>query len=60
MSEPTRVAVTGSFGFTGRAMTERLLEAGQEVVTLSRRGGGGDPLAARIEIRGFDTARPDK
>jgi uncharacterized protein YbjT (DUF2867 family) len=46
-----RVAVTGSFGFTGRALTERLLEAGHDVVTLTRRSGAADPLAARIEVR---------
>lgn len=54
----SRVAVTGSFGFTGRAITERLLDAGHEVVTLTRRSGVGDPLASRIEVRPFDTARP--
>ncbi|HTK44388.1 MAG TPA: NAD(P)H-binding protein [Patescibacteria group bacterium] len=51
-----RVAVTGSFGFTGRALTERLLAAGHDVVTLSRRSGDGDPLAARITVRPL---RPD-
>ena len=55
-----RVAVTGSFGFTGRALTERLLEAGHEVVTLSRRSGAGDSLSERITIRPFDTTRPDE
>jgi len=47
-------AVTGSFGFTGRALTERLLAAGREVVTLSRRTGAGDPLAGRIRIEPFE------
>jgi uncharacterized protein YbjT (DUF2867 family) len=54
---PSRVAVTGAFGFTGRAITERLLDAGQEVVTLTRRSGAGDPLTARITVRPFDTTR---
>jgi NADH dehydrogenase len=54
-----RVAVTGSFGFTGRVLTERLLEAGLDVVTLSRRSGSGDPLSERISVRPFDTTRPD-
>jgi uncharacterized protein YbjT (DUF2867 family) len=54
----SRAAITGSFGFTGRAITERLLGAGHDVVTLTRRSGAGDPLAARIEVRPFDTARP--
>jgi uncharacterized protein YbjT (DUF2867 family) len=53
-----RVAVTGSFGFTGRAVTERLLAAGHDVVTLTRRSGAGDALAERITVRRFDTDRP--
>lgn len=55
----TRVAVTGSFGFTGRALTEQLLAAGHEVVTLSRRSGSDDPLAERIVVQPFDTIEPD-
>lgn len=54
----SRVAVTGSFGFTGRAITERLLARGHDVVTLSRRSGAGDPLAARIDVRPLDASRP--
>jgi len=53
-----RLAVTGSFGFTGRAITERLLAAGREVVTLTRRSGAGDPLAERIAVRPIDTTNP--
>ena len=55
----TRVAVTGAFGFTGRAIAERLLDAGHEVVTLSRRSGVDDPLARRITVRPFDPDRFD-
>ena len=54
-----RVAVTGSFGFTGRPLTERLLAAGREVVTLSRRSGEGDPLAGRISVRPLDLEQAD-
>lgn len=50
-------AVTGAFGFTGRALAERLLDRGDEVVTLTRRSGAGDPLAPRITVRRFDSAR---
>ena len=59
-SSATRVAVTGAFGFTGRALTERLLDASHSVVTLTRRSGAGDPLGSRITIAPFDTARPDE
>lgn len=54
----TRVAVTGAFGFTGRAIAERLLDAGHEVVTLTRRTGVDDALTGRITVRPFDTTRP--
>jgi NADH dehydrogenase len=47
----TRDAVTGAFGYTGRAIAEQLLDAGREVVTLSRRSGIGDPLADRLVVR---------
>jgi len=58
MARP-RVAVTGAFGFTGRVLTERLLAAGHEVVTLTRRSGAGDPLAERITVRPFDPTDAD-
>lgn len=51
-------AVTGAFGFTGRHIAEQLLELGHEVVTLSRRNGAADPLAARITVRRLDVQRP--
>lgn len=53
-----RFAVTGAFGFTGRVIAERLLDAGHEVVTLTRRSGAGDPLAPRIAVHRLDPARP--
>jgi uncharacterized protein YbjT (DUF2867 family) len=52
----TRVAVTGSFGFTGRAITERLLAADHEVVTLTRRSGVGDPLASQVVVHRINGA----
>lgn len=52
-------AVTGAFGFTGRAIAELLLESGDQVVTFTRRSGAGDPLASRLaSIRPFDASRP--
>jgi NADH dehydrogenase len=55
-----RHAVTGAFGFTGRALAEHLLAGGHDVVTLTRRSGAGDPLASRIAVRSFDTTQPDE
>ena len=60
MASKTRDAVTGAFGFTGRAIAEALLGGGREVVTLSRRSGRGDPLAPRLAaIEPLDFRRPD-
>lgn len=53
-----RDAITGAFGFTGRAIAWRLLGAEREVVTLTRRRGVGDPLAPRVRVAPFDTDRP--
>ncbi|MBI2781681.1 MAG: NAD(P)H-binding protein [Chloroflexi bacterium] len=49
-----RVAVTGAFGYTGRALAEQLLAAGHEVVTLTRRRGVGDPLQARLIVHAIE------
>jgi NADH dehydrogenase len=54
-----RVAVTGAFGFTGRALAEALLAAGHDVVTLSRRAGEGDALRARLAaVEPLDFGQP--
>lgn len=42
-----RVLVTGAFGYVGRAVTLRLLDAGHEIVALTGRGRGDDPLTDR-------------
>ena len=55
-----RDAVTGAFGFTGRAIAAALLNEGRDVVTLSRRNPRGDPLAARIAVEPLDFTRPDR
>lgn len=55
-----RDAVTGAFGFTGRAIAVRLLAEGRAVVTLARRVDQADPIAARLSIYPLDFARPDR
>ena len=42
MFEKKRILVTGSTGFVGRALTQRLVAGGAEVVALGRRGSGID------------------
>lgn len=52
-----RVLVTGAFGYVGRAVTLRLLEAGHEVVALTRRrreGATVKPDGAGFDDAGFD------
>ncbi len=50
-------AVTGAFGFTGRAIAEALLAGGRSVVTLTNHPRPEDPLAARIEVKPLDFDR---
>jgi NADH dehydrogenase len=59
MESPRRSAVTGAFGFTGRAIAEALLAGGAAVVTLTRRTApDDDPLASRLTVAplAFDPA----
>jgi len=46
--------VTGAFGFTGSRISERLLDAGRRVVTLTRRSHSAHPLADRVEQLAYD------
>jgi NADH dehydrogenase len=55
-----RDAVTGAYGFTGRAIAVQLLTAGRNVLTLTRRTPVADPLAAQIESVSLDFRRPDQ
>ena len=55
----SRIAVTGALGFTGRAVAERLLAGGHDVVTLSRRSGSGDTLASKVTVHPLDFGRPE-
>lgn len=58
-----QVAVTGAFGFTGRYIAQRLLDAGRPVRTLTGhphlQGGHGDPFAGQVEAVPFNFDRPD-
>jgi NADH dehydrogenase len=52
------MAVTGAFGFTGRAIAEALLARGNRVVTLTRRNPADDPLASRLTVAPLAFDRP--
>lgn len=55
--------VTGAFGFTGRHVTQRLLDAGKTVRTLTGRpqlwGSASDPFGGAVEAIPLDFERPD-
>ena len=50
--------VTGAFGFVGRFITERLLDDGRLVKTLTGHPGRTHPLADRIEVARLDFSDP--
>jgi uncharacterized protein YbjT (DUF2867 family) len=58
LNSTRRVAVTGAFGLTGRAIAEALIAGGDEVVTLTRRMPRSDPLARRLRAAPLDFTRP--
>ena len=63
MASPSTDVVTGAFGFTGRHITQRLLEDGRAVKTLTGRpqlwGTAGDPFGGQVEAIPLEFDRPD-
>jgi uncharacterized protein YbjT (DUF2867 family) len=57
---PRRAAVTGAFSYSGGVIAERFLDAGYEVVTLSRRPApSGHRLAGRVAVERLQFADSD-
>lgn len=54
-----RTAVTGAFGYTGKYIARRLLQAGHEVITLTGHPNKPHPLNAKIEAYPFNFDRPE-
>jgi uncharacterized protein YbjT (DUF2867 family) len=52
--------VTGAFGYTGKYIAGRLLEAGGRVTTLTGRPLSGSPFGDRVEARPLSFDRPDE
>ncbi len=52
--------VTGAFGYTGKYITRRLLEAGIKVRTLTGHPGRSHEFADRVEIAPLDFRHPEK
>ncbi len=61
--EPALDVVTGAFGFTGRHVAQRLLDAGKRVRTLTGRphlwGSANDPFGGTVEAMPLDFDHPD-
>lgn len=55
-----RIAVTGAFGYSGRYITKRLLEAGHEVVTLTNSPHRPNPFGEKVTAFPFHFEEPHK
>ncbi|MBI2073288.1 MAG: NAD(P)H-binding protein, partial [Gemmatimonadetes bacterium] len=58
MKHPDLHAVTGAFGYSGRYIAQRLLDAGHQVVTLTNTIPAVDPFAGRVRRRPLAFDRP--
>lgn len=55
-----RIAVTGAFGYSGRYITERLLHAGHEVITLTNSLNRPNPFGTKVTAFPFNFDKPEK
>ena len=55
-----RIAVTGAFGYSGRYITKRLLEAGHEVITLTNSLHRPNPFGEKVKALPFHFEEPHK
>lgn len=60
MSEVSIHAVTGAFGYSGKYIAERLLQAGQQVITLTNSPDRPNPFAGRIKALPFHFDHPEE
>ncbi len=58
MPEPELHVVTGAFGYSGRCIAERLLEAGHRVRTLTSSTRRANPFGGRVEVRPYRFDEP--
>ena len=52
--------VTGAFGYSGRYMARRLLDAGHRVRTLTNSPWRENPFGGKVEVRPYDFDDPDR
>jgi NADH dehydrogenase len=55
-----RIAVTGAFGYSGRYITERLLQTGHEVITLTNSPNRPNPFGTKVTPFPFNFNEPGK
>lgn len=55
-----RDVVTGAFSYTGRYVTQRLLQSGREVRTLTNHLNRSNPFGARVKAFNYDFDRPER
>jgi len=60
VAEPELHVVTGAFGYSGRYITKRLLEAGRRVRTLTGSPGRANPFGGRVEAHSYHWDDPEK
>lgn len=60
MADANIHAVTGAFGYSGKYIAQRLLDAGHNVVTLTNSVGRPNPFGERIRAFPFDFDQPDR
>ena len=59
MPHPDLAVVTGAFNYTGRYVTQRLLDHGVRVRTLTRNPDAEDPFSGQVEVDPLDFSDPD-
>ncbi len=59
-SQIMRLAVTGAFGYSGRYITRRLLDAGHEVMTLTNSTRRTNPFGEKVRVCAFNFDAPEK
>lgn len=55
-----KIAVTGSFSYTGKYITQRLLARGDEVITLTGHPDNPDPFDGQVKAYPFNFENPEK
>jgi NADH dehydrogenase len=53
-------AITGAYGFSGKYIAQRLLDAGERVVTLTNSPGRANPFGERVKAMPFHFDEPDR